>query len=85
MDNTIIVTGSDGEKFEVEVLDIFKVQGYDLKDYILYTRNREIDENHIEVFVSILKQNNDTYYLENIENNEEWEAVQKAMDEMGDL
>lgn len=85
MNNTIVVTGSDGEKFEAEVLDIFKVKGYESKDYILYTRNREVDENHIEVFVSILEKNGNSYLLHNIEDNHEWEMVQKAMDEMGDL
>lgn len=85
MNNTIVVTGNDGEKFEVEVLDIFKVKDYEAKDYILYTRNREIDENHIEVFVSILEKKDNSYFLQNIEDDHEWEVVQKAMDEMGDL
>lgn len=82
MNNIIEVIGEDGLKFEVEVLDIFSVKGYDNKDYILYTRNKEID-NNIEVYISILKKNGNEYQLLNIENEEEWKAVQMAVDEMG--
>lgn len=85
MNNFIKVVDEDGKEFEVEVIDIFNVDGYDDKDYILYTRNREIDENNIEVFVSIIKKDGEHYSLENIEDDTEWETVQKAMDEMGDV
>lgn len=84
MDNFITVVNEDGITSQVEVLDIFNVNGYD-KDYILYTRNKEIDDNNIEVFVSILENNGDSYSLLNIEDDKEWEDVQKAMNEMGDL
>lgn len=85
MDNNIEIIDENGIKQEVEVLDIFNVSSYDNKEYILYTKNREIDENNIEVFVSILEQNNDNYKLVTIEDEQEWEAVQRAIDEMGDL
>lgn len=85
MDNFIIVTDRDGKESEVEVLDIFTVEGYEDKDYILYTENKEIDENNIEVFVSILKQDGDTFTLEAINDEKEWEEVQKAIDEVEDI
>ena len=84
MDNFITVVNEDGVTSQVEVLDIFNVNGYE-KDYILYTKNKEIDDNNIEVFVSILENNGDNYSLLNIEDEKEWEDVQKAMDEMGDM
>lgn len=84
MNNIIKVFDEDGNPFEVEVLDIFSVAGYDDKEYIMYTRNREVDGN-IEVMVSILTQNDDHYYLQNIEDDKEWETVQKALDEMGEV
>lgn len=84
MNNIINVIDEDGNPFEVEVLDIFSVDGYD-KDYILYTRNREIDKDNIEVMVSILTQNDNRYYLQNIDDEEEWDKVQKALDEIGDV
>ena len=84
MNNIINVFDEDGNSFEVEVLDIFSVEGYD-KDYVLYTRNKEIDENNIEVMVSILTENNGQYSLLNIEDDKEWDTVQKALDEIGDV
>ena len=85
MNNLITVTNPEGKKIEVEVLDIFTVVGYDDKDYIMYTTGRKIDENNIEVFISILRQEDDKYILENIADENEWEEVQKAIDEMGEL
>lgn len=86
MDNVIKITDEFGKQFDVEVLDIFNVAGYEGKDYILYTRNEEVDANNIEVYVSILKQDDENHYsLLNIEDEQEWEVVQKAIDEMGDM
>ena len=82
MNNVINVIGEDGTDFEVEVLDIFQVKGYDNKDYILYTRNKEIN-NNIEVYISILQEKDGEYKLLNIEDEKEWETVQRAVDEMG--
>ena len=85
MENYIKVTGDNGVDYIVEVLDIFNVSNYPDKEYILYTRNNEVDNDNIEAFVSILKQENDNYYLLNIEDEEEWKAVSKAIEEVGDL
>lgn len=83
MSNFITVYNQEGNIEEVEVIDIFNVEGYD-HEYILYTKNKEIDENNVEVYVSILEQNEDEFKLLNIEDETEWETVQKALDEMGD-
>lgn len=84
MDNKINVFDEQGNAHEVEVLDVFNVIGYD-KDYILYTNNKEVDNDNIEAFVSILKEENGNYLLLNIEDDNEWNAVQLAINEMGDL
>ena len=81
-ENFINVTDANGDNYTVEVLSIFGVEGYD-KDYILYTMNKEIDEENIEVYVSILNEVNDSFYLEDISDDNEWSIVQKAILEMG--
>ena len=83
MDNKINVYDEQGNVHEVEVLDIFNVEGYD-KDYILYTSNKEVDADNIEVYVSILKEENGNYLLLNISDDNEWNIVQQAINEMGD-
>ena len=80
MNDVISVVDEYGNVFEVEVLDIFEVEGFD-HEYIMYTRNEEVDDENIETFVSILKNDNDNYSLINIDDDAEWEAVQKAIAE----
>lgn len=84
-DYNITITNEDGTQEVVEVLDIFNVVGYEGKEYILYTKNKEVDADNIEVLVSILVQENENYKLLNIEDENEWNAVQNAINEMGDL
>ena len=84
MDNVINVYNDDGVLEQVEVLDIFNVEGYD-KEYVLYTKNVEVDDENIEAYVSILQKNDENNYsLVNITDDREWELVQKAIDEVGD-
>lgn len=85
MNNFITIVDDQGKELEVEVLDIFTVAGYENKDYIMYTMNKEIDENNIEVLVSILEKKGNVYNLETITDEKEWEEVQKAINEMGDV
>ena len=84
MDNKINVYDENGILEEIEVLDVFNIEGYD-KEYILYTKNKEVDNDNIEVYVSILKEDNDSYLLANIDDENEWNAVQQAIKEMGDM
>ena len=84
MDNKINVFDEHGMAHEVEVLDVFNVDGYD-NDYILFTNNKEIDNDNVEAYVSILKEDNGNYLLLTIEDENEWNRVQLALNEMGDL
>ena len=82
MDDTkITVTTPDNKTFQVEVLDIFNVVGYEGRDYILYSLGEEIDENHEQAYVSILEQENNNFKLTEITDEKEWENVQKAIEE----
>ncbi len=85
MNNKIKVRNEYGQEQELEVINIFQVEGYEGKDYILYTNNRELDEDHVEAFVSILLENEKEFSLLNIEDDQEWEDVQKAIQEMSEM
>ena len=84
MNPNIRVIDEDNNEFEEEVIDIFEVVDYPGKEYILYTRGKEIDKDNIEVYVSIIKEGENGFLLENISNDLEWQQVQKAINEMGD-
>lgn len=85
MENVINVLNEKGESFDIEVLDIFGVKGYEGKDYILYTMNKELDEENIECFISIIEKTGDLYKLVNIDDDNEFAAVKRAVDEMEEL
>lgn len=79
--NKIKVTNSENQTFEVEVLDIFTVTGYEDKDYILYSLGEEVDSDNEQAYVSILKQEGENYSLIEIQDANEWETVQNAIQE----
>lgn len=80
--NKITVTAENGQKFQAEVLDIFKVTGYEDKDYILYSFGEVVDQDNEKVYVSILENINDSgYNLKEISDVNEWNAVQEAVSE----
>lgn len=79
--NKITVTAENGQKFQAEVLDIFKVTGYEDKDYILYSFGEVVDQDNEKVYVSILESINDSYNLKEISDVNEWNAVQEAVSE----
>lgn len=84
MDNIITVIAENNQQIKIEVLDIFSVVGYENKDYILYTQNKEVDDDNIQAHISILENNDGNYSLVAITDDKEWIEVQKAIQEMED-
>lgn len=80
--NIITVTTDDGKTYEADVIDIFNVEGYPGKDYILYSFGEEVDEDNEKVYMSILKEEGDGYLLESVKDPEEIKAVEEAVDEL---
>lgn len=78
MDTKIKVVTSNNQVLEIEVLDIFQVSGYD-HDYIMYSLGEEVDDEDEQVYISILKNDHDSYSLEDISDDKEWEDVEKAL------
>ena len=83
--NFIEVIGETGEKFQAEVIEIFEVEQYPGKEYILYSFGEQADEENEKVYVSILNENEDEYVLSYIEDEEELKVVNAAIDELLDL
>lgn len=81
-ENKITITTPDNKELEVEVLDIFSVVGYEGKDYIMYTLGEKVNEESEKVYISILNDKGDnTFELLGISDEEEWSAVEKAIQE----
>ena len=81
-ENVIQVTGENGEILDAEVIEIFEVEEYPGKEYILYSFGEQADEENEKVYTSILIENEESYVLSAIEDPKEQEAVDKAVDEL---
>lgn len=84
MYNKIKIYNENGILEEVEVIDFFQLKEYD-HEYVLYTKNEEVD-NNIVVYVSIVNQiSNDEYQFEAITDPEEERKVDEMIDKEIDL
>ena len=81
VNNKIKVITATNKTLEIEVLDIFNVEGYKDKDYILYSLGEEIDKEDEQAYVSIIKQKKGNYSLVEITDEKEWKIVQKTIEE----
>ena len=79
MDNFIEVVTEDGRKFKAEVIDIFSVDAYPDKDYIIYSFGEEVSADEEKVYVSIVEKIDDQYRLLEISDPTEWSIVQEAI------
>lgn len=77
-DFTLNVTDENNQPVQIEVLDIFTVEEYPGKEYILYTKN-ETEGEYIKTYVSILDEKEDSATLESITDDNEFAVVQEAI------
>ncbi|MBR2245934.1 MAG: DUF1292 domain-containing protein [Bacilli bacterium] len=88
MDRFIEVTTEDGKKHNAEVIQIFNVDLYPNKDYIMYSFGEKLGDQE-KVYISILEEINDTYNLKGISDPREWAIVQdtinNTIEDMGDI
>ncbi len=80
-DNVLVVSGENGVKYNIKVIDIFHVNEFPDKEYIAYTFEESVDEQHIKAYISILIETETTFSLVGISDKNEWEIVQKAFNE----
>lgn len=73
-DTKLNVTTETGENIEIDVIDIFSLEGSD-KEYILYSIADD-------VYASILVEDAETFELKTIEDEEELEIVKKRIEEL---
>ena len=82
MENELVVSGENGVKYKIKVIDIFTVDDYAGKEYIAYTFEEPVDAEHIKAYISILKETETDFTLLGISDKTEWEIVQKSFNEL---
>ena len=69
----------DGRKVKIEVINIFSLEKYPDKDYIMYSMGEIVDGDNEKVYISILRGEDTAFYLDNIKDDVEWQDVQNAI------
>ncbi len=77
---TFTIIDDDGEKLECETLFTFESDETG-KSYIVYTDNTEDEEGNIKAYAAIYNQDKEDGILQPIETEEEWEIIEKIMEE----
>lgn len=77
--NKLVVNGENGNKVTLNVIDIIAIKELN-KEYIIYTIEGDSSDN---IYASIFVEDETSYTIKTIENNDEWEIVQNIINEMG--
>ncbi len=77
-ENILTVNSENGKKIKLNVIDIIAIEELN-KEYIIYTI---VGDNSDNIYASILIEDETTYTIKTIENDEEWEIVQNIINEM---
>ena len=82
MDNKLIVSDENGNEYSINIIDIFTINEYPGKRYIAYTLEESEDEEYMKGYVSLLEESEDEFSLLTINDDNEWNLVQKKFDEI---
>ncbi len=77
MDKKVLITNSQGEHIQADVIMAFKLKHNNQK-YIVYTFN-EKSNNNVKTYVSKIREENSQMYFDSITDEEEWKIVKKAI------
>lgn len=84
MGHELVVSGENGYKYTIKVIDIFTVDRYPNKEYIAYTFEEPVDADNIKAYISILVETETSFSLLGISDKEEWEEVHKEFKKLFD-
>ena len=75
------IVNQEGKEVEIKVITILKKPDGS-KSFLIYTFDDKAD--NVDIYASVITENNDTYVLDAITDNEDWELVQKAIKELSE-
>ena len=82
MENILSVKTTDGQVWQIMILDTFMVEDYPNKNYIVYTFGEQENPETVKSYISILDETENYFALEGIANEEEKEIVKEAYQNM---
>ena len=78
---TIKISTPEGKEMELKVITILKKPNSD-KSFLLYTFDEEAE--NVDIYASIIKEEEGSYVLDSITDKEDWDLVQKAIQELSE-
>lgn len=78
---TIKITTQEGKEMDLKVITILKKPN-DNKSFLLYTFDDKAD--NVDIYASIIKEEEGSYILDSITEKEDWDLVQKAIQELSE-
>lgn len=78
---TIKITTPEGKEMDLKVITILKKPN-DEKSFLLYTFDEKAE--NVDIYASIIKEEEGSYILDSITEKEDWDLVQKAIQELSE-
>ena len=76
---TIKIKDETGKEVELKVITILKKPDT-LEKFLLYTFDDQAE--NIDIYASMIKEEDNSYVLDSISKKEDWELIQKAIEEL---
>ncbi len=78
---TLKIANQDGKEMEIKVITILKTPD-DSKSFLIYTFDDKAD--NVDIYASVIVEQEDSYVLDSITNEEDWKMIQKAIQELSE-
>lgn len=78
---TIKIKDENGKEVELKVITILKKPDT-LEKFLLYTFDDQAE--NVDIYASMIKEDNDSFILDSITKKEDWDLIQKAIEELSD-
>lgn len=78
---TLKIANQDGKEMEIKVITILKTPD-DTKSFLIYTFDDKAD--NVDIYASIIKEEENSYVLDSITSEEDWKMIQKAIQELSE-
>lgn len=78
---TIKISTPEGKKMELKIITVLKKPDSD-ESFLLYTFDDKAE--NVDIYASVIKEEKGEYILDSITNKEDWDLVQKAIQELSE-
>ena len=78
MNRTITITNDQGQKVVADIVSIVNISSLN-NEYIIYTFNKKDEAGNIKDYISRIKQDGESFILEQIDDVEEWNKVKEMI------